>query len=180
MAAEDLSVKHGLAVTTAARTIIDMAAQATDDLLEAMISEARVLELLLPGDLERALSRSRRRPGAARMRALLDSEPESSITRSRGERMLRALVREAGLPTPLMNVRVKGYTVDAFWPEQRLVVEFDGHTTHGHRRAFERDRRKDAALVAAGYRVIRVTWRQLTEQPLLVVANIARALEWAV
>jgi hypothetical protein len=30
--------------------------------------------------------------------------------------------------------------------------------------------------VAAGYRVIRITWRQLCEKPLLVVANLARAL----
>jgi very-short-patch-repair endonuclease len=153
-----------------------MAAEASDDLLEGLISEARVLGLLLPGDLEQALGRSRRRPGAARVRALLDREGEPPIMRSRAERRLRALLRQARLPLPLTNVQVEGYNVDALWPQQRLVVEFDGYGAHGHRRAFERDRFKDAALVAAGYRVIRVTWRQLTDQPLVVVANVARAL----
>jgi very-short-patch-repair endonuclease len=176
IARKDIGAKHGLAVTTAARTIIDMAAEASDDLLEGLISEARVLGLLLPGDLEQALGRSRRRPGAARVRALLDREGEPPIMRSRAERRLRALLRQARLPLPLTNVQVEGYNVDALWPQQRLVVEFDGYGAHGHRRAFERDRFKDAALVAAGYRVIRVTWRQLTDQPLVVVANVARAL----
>jgi very-short-patch-repair endonuclease len=72
-----------------------------------------------------------------------------------------------------------GYELDFCWPDHRLVVEVDGYRVHGHRTAFERDRARDAALVAAGYRVIRLTWRQLTEQPLLVVANLARALATA-
>jgi very-short-patch-repair endonuclease len=73
-------------------------------------------------------------------------------------------------------VRVAGYEVDLFWPEQRLVVEIDGYQFHGHRRAFERDRRKQMALVAAGFTVIRVTWRQLCQEPMVVVGAIARAL----
>ncbi len=62
------------------------------------------------------------------------------------------------------------------WAAQRLVVEVDGFRFHGHRAAFERDRRRDATLVAAGYRVIRVTWRQITEEPLAVVASLGQAL----
>ena len=56
------------------------------------------------------------------------------------------------------------------------MLEVDGYSYHGHRAQFESDRRKDMALMAAGYRVIRVTWRQLTEEPLAVVAVIATAL----
>ena len=89
--------------------------------------------------------------------------------------MLR-LLREARLPQPLTNVRVAGFEADFFWPDRKLIVEFDGYQFHGHRAAFERDRKRDAAHVLAGYRVIRVTWRQLTEEPLAVVATIARAL----
>ena len=63
-----------------------------------------------------------------------------------------------------------------FWPAARLVVEVDGYAYHGNRAAFERDRRKDATLTAAGYTVIRVTWRQIKEEPLAVVALIARLL----
>jgi len=42
----------------------------------------------------------------------------------------------------------------------KLIVEVDGHAFHGHRAAFEHDRRRDQVLAGAGYRVIRVTWRR--------------------
>ena len=64
-----------------------------------------------------------------------------------------------------MNQRVHGYEVDFHWPEARLVVELDGYEYHGTRQAFEDDRARDAALTAAGWRVIRVTDRGSTGQP---------------
>ena len=51
------------------------------------------------------------------------------------------------------------------FPAHRLVIELDGYETHGTRRAFEQDRERDRKLQAAGYRVIRITWRQLTDEP---------------
>ena len=48
--------------------------------------------------------------------------------------------------------------VDFYWPRHGLIVETDGWETHGTRAAFEADRAKDAALTAAGYRVVRFTW----------------------
>ena len=98
------------------------------------------------------------------------------MTRSEAERALLALIRRAGLPRPETNVRVLGHEVDALWRTRRLVVEVDGFGVHGTRAAFERDRRRDAALVAAGHRVIRVTWRQLAQEPELLVARLAAAL----
>lgn len=62
------------------------------------------------------------------------------------------------------------------WLEYKLVVEVDGYQFHGHRSAFERDRKKDQILIAAGYRVIRFTWLQLKHEPLRVAAVIAAAL----
>jgi very-short-patch-repair endonuclease len=55
------------------------------------------------------------------------------------------------------------YEVDLLWRPQRLAVEVDGYTYHATRAAFERDRRRDAELVALGYRVVRLTWRQIVE-----------------
>ena len=86
------------------------------------------------------------------------------------------LIRKAGLPAPRTEVRIAGWPADFLWADQRLIVEVDGYPFHSGRRAFERDRRRDQAHIAAGYTVIRVTWRQLTEAPLMVVAAIARAL----
>ncbi|MBW8059091.1 MAG: DUF559 domain-containing protein [Solirubrobacterales bacterium] len=54
--------------------------------------------------------------------------------------------------------------VDALWPGQRLIVELDGFAFHRHRAAFERDRARDAALQATGYRVVRLTHRRLEQE----------------
>ncbi|MEA2142481.1 MAG: hypothetical protein QOI64_911, partial [Solirubrobacteraceae bacterium] len=86
------------------------------------------------------------------------------------------LARMADLPRPETNARVLRYRADFRWRDQKLIVEIDGFATHGHRRAFENDRRRNAALVAAGYRVMQITWRQLTDEPIAVAARIAAAL----
>ncbi len=123
-----------------------------------------------------AIDRAPGRTGVGMLRQILARTSGPAFTRSTAERRLLKLIREAQLPHPLTNSRTKGYELDFLWPEQRLVVEVDGRRFHGHRAAFERDRRRDATLVAAGYRVIRVTWRQITEEPLAVVATLAQAL----
>jgi very-short-patch-repair endonuclease len=74
------------------------------------------------------------------------------------------------------NARIGGWEVDLLWREQRLIVESDGYAFHSSRSAFERDRRKDAELTAQGYRVVRVTWRQLTDEHEALVAVLAAAL----
>jgi len=66
--------------------------------------------------------------------------------------------------------------LDARWPDQRLVVECDGFAAHGTRAAFERDRARDRELIVAGWRVIRITWRQLTDDADVIVRQIARLL----
>ncbi len=176
MDAEDSARVQGMPVTAPARTVIDYASGASDQELERAVAEARIRGLLRTGAVTQGLERARRRPGVARVRALLQSEREPTLTRSEAERRLRRVIVAARLPVPQFNVRIAGYEVDAIWPAHRLIVEVDGFRFHGHRAAFERDRAKDAALVVAGYRVVRITWRQLTDAPLAVVANIARSL----
>jgi very-short-patch-repair endonuclease len=171
----DRTTHHGIRVTAPSRTLIDFAGQATADELESAVSEAFALRLVTEPKLQAAMARTPRRAGVAALRTLLGATGGPVVTRSRAER-LRRLIKAARLPQPLFNAPLHGYTADVLWPDRRLVVEFDGYDFHGHRLAFERDRRRDAALVAAGYRVIRVTWHQLTKEPFAVVATIARAL----
>jgi Transcriptional regulator, AbiEi antitoxin/Protein of unknown function (DUF559) len=84
----------------------------------------------------------------------------------------RSALEEAFLalcPTsPVVNGIVEGFEVDFHWPEQRLVVETDGHEHHGTRVAFERDRARDQALTAADWTVVRFTYRQVLEEPVRV------------
>jgi very-short-patch-repair endonuclease len=78
------------------------------------------------------------------------------------ERRLLALCRRHSLPEPECQVIIGPYTVDFLWPDADLIVEVDGWETHGTRSAFEDDRERDAWLTARGYRVVRFTWRQVT------------------
>jgi very-short-patch-repair endonuclease len=95
------------------------------------------------------------------------------------EDRMRALVARAGLPQPIAQYRFGPYQLDFAWPELKVVVETDGWATHGRRAAFETDRAKDAALQAAGWRVLRVTYRRLTREPVVVAAQLAAVLAQA-
>jgi very-short-patch-repair endonuclease len=97
-------------------------------------------------------------------------------TRSELERALLPALRKAQLPIPIAGHELLGFTVDFFWPGHNLVVETDGWSTHGHRRAFESDRARDATLQAHGYTVVRFTWRQVIHETLLVTVRIAQIL----
>lgn len=169
----DARMHRGFPVTSPARTLIDCAGRGPVD---RMLNEARALQLVTDADLRAAMDRCPGRKGTRPLRALLQAEQDPGFTRSDAEGKLRWIVNEAGLERPLFNAKVAGFEVDAFWQRQKVIVEVDGYRTHGHRQAFERDRAKDAKLIAAGYVVIRVTWRQLTQQPMAVAARIAGAL----
>jgi len=177
--ARDVAVKHGLRVTTPARTLLDLAAMTPRDVLERLTEEAFVQRLVEAGEIRRTVARAAGRPGVRKLREVINLLDEPLFTRSEGEKRLRSLVRSAGLPLPLMNVKRAGWEVDAVWDAQRLVVEVDGRKFHDTAPQFERDRRKDADLVLAGFRVLRFTWRRLTREPAAVVAIIAAALAHA-
>ena len=175
----DVVVKHGLRVTTPARTLLDLAAVAPRDLLERLTEEALVQRLVTEREIRGTVARAAGRPGVRKLRNVINLLDEPLFTRSEGEKRLRSLVRSAGLPVPLMNVKRAGWEVDAVWDAQRLVVEVDGRKFHDTGPQFERDRRKDADLLLAGFRVLRFTWRRLTREPAEVVAIIAAALAHA-
>jgi very-short-patch-repair endonuclease len=115
-----------------------------------------------------------RRPGAARLRAVLGSSP--AHTRSKAEERFLALVGRGQLARPEVNVKVCGYEVDFFWRKERLVTEVDGFAYHSSSNHFETDRRRDADLSAAGIRVLRITWRQLVREPEAILVRLALAL----
>jgi very-short-patch-repair endonuclease len=164
------AVQDGLPLTTPARTIHDLATCLPQHELDRAVEQAQILRLATRDEIAADMPRR----GRAALRAALNHEPQ--LTRSEAERRLLALIRQARLPRPRTNVVVHGYEVDLLWPEQRLIVEVDGYAYHSTRHAFERDRARDAALQAAGYRVVRFTWRQIVHEPHAVVAQLARLL----
>jgi very-short-patch-repair endonuclease len=173
LAGRDRTSRSGIPVTTPARTIVDLA---DDRDLERVINQARVRRLASDQDLRWALDRAGPKRGVARLRGMLDAETDADYSRSAAERRMRRLLKQAGLPAVRSNILILGHEVDFLWPGHKLIVEVDGYRFHGHRAAFESDRRRDMALIAAGYRVIRITWRQLKNEPMMVAATIASAL----
>jgi very-short-patch-repair endonuclease len=172
----DVVVRHGLRVTTPARTLLDLAACTSGAELERLVEQAEVQGLVSAEDLARVATRAAGRRGVRRFREVVEYLDEPLFTRSEAERRLLALCRSAALPMPRTNVRRAGWEVDALWEEQRLIVEVDGYRYHRPQASFERDRRKDADLMLAGYRVLRLTWRRLTKHPAEVIALIGAAL----
>jgi very-short-patch-repair endonuclease len=170
----DVRRVHGLPVTAPARTLLDLAATGYPQ-LDRAFGDAHAQRLVTAREIELLLERTGPCRGSRALRDLM-SDNASGFTRSRAEQLLRELILSAKLPLPGFNARVAGYEVDAVWPEQRLVIEVDGYAYHGHRGQFECDRRKDLALTAAGYRVVRVSWRQLTQEPFALVAVISASL----
>jgi very-short-patch-repair endonuclease len=173
---EDVSYVRRIPVTGPARTLLDLAADSPPLLLERAVEDARRRRLVTNRSLEAILERARGHRGSGALRSVLEREREPAFTRSAAEERLVELIRAAGLPPPEHNIRVGPFELDVVWREARLVVEIDGFAYHSSREAFERDRRHDATLAAAGWTVIRVTWRQLTDEPEGVIARLAAAL----
>jgi very-short-patch-repair endonuclease len=169
----DRTIRHGLAVTTVDRTLRDLAGVLTAEELDRVVNEALVQRLVTVQGLLASVERSPRRRGAARLRELLHDH--HGITRSEAERALKRLIRRSGIPEPRTNARVAGYEVDCHWSALALVVEVDSASVHGTPRSFQADRAKEAALVAAGQRLIRVTRWEVVRRPEATIARLAVA-----
>jgi len=176
LSGRDVARAGGLPVTQPARTLVDIAGVVDDRGLERAVDEAGVRRLASLAEIGVALDRAGAVAGTRRLRELLDRLDGPRLTRSEAEARLLALLRRSRLPLPSTNVRVGRYEVDMLWSSHRLAVEVDGFAFHGTRAAFERDRVRDADLQALGLRVIRVTWRQIVEEPEATVARLAGML----
>jgi very-short-patch-repair endonuclease len=136
--------------------------------------QLRLTDRLWLGDL---IGRYPRRPGVPALRALIeDAQRGLSVVRSELEERFQALLLDAAVPMPATNVFVEGHEVDCAWEQQRLVVELDSRSAHDTRDAVETDRARDRRLGAAGWRVVRITWRQLLDTPREVERDLKRLL----
>ena len=172
----DITTIDGLPVTTPTRTLIDLADQLTPQRLERVLHQAEILRILDVTAIHARLASLPGRRSRALRQALATLGPGPDVTRSELEDRFLALIAHHNLPRPRVNAVVEGHEVDFYWPTHNLIVETDGAATHLTATAFERDRHRDAQLTAAGHRVIRITWRQLTERPHEVARLLKRLL----
>jgi very-short-patch-repair endonuclease len=145
--------RRGIPVTSPARTLADLRATISPRLLRRAIRQAEVLGL--PTGREGVPDR----------------------TRSELEREFLALCRRHGLPPPEVNVRIGPIMVDFLWRHRRLIVETDGYRYHRGKAAFEDDRARDLELRTQGYDVIRLSYRQVFNEPERVVAVLKDPLQ---
>lgn len=177
---DERTIRRGIPVTTTARTILDCAADLDVRSIERMLNEAHVLGLPLKPRPEVLLARYPHRRGIVAFRAALAAfSVEPSRTRSDlEERFVRFLDRH-GFPRPMTNRDIETHigvlNVDCVWPDERVVVELDAYSTHGTKRSMLRDRRRDRALLIAGYSPGRVMHEDLDHEGALV-AEIAALL----
>ena len=168
--------KDGIPATTPARTILDMAAVLSPSRLENLLDRAERQELTDYAALDAIARAHPSHRGAARLKRALESHYAGErMTRSELEIAFLELCRAHGLPRPRVNARVEGFEVDFHFPAAYLAVETDSWRFHKTGRDFEKDRARDAALAAAGYRTLRFTDRQIAGRPESVVAAIRGA-----
>jgi very-short-patch-repair endonuclease len=151
----DITRRHRIPVTSPSRTLRDLRRVVPRRQFDTALRQAEVLGLPIAGELE----------------------PDR--TRSELEARFLRLCRRHRLPLPHVNVRVGRFLVDFLWPAQRLIVELDGYRFHRGRAAFEADRGRDLELRRNGHEVVRLTWRQLEEDPAGVAAALREMLRHA-
>jgi hypothetical protein len=180
IASDEITVLRDIPVTSVSRTVLDLATVSTPARVASAMAEAEVRRLTDRLSLPDLLERYPGRPGVAVIKAILrDRQVGTSRTRSELEAVLLEFVDQIGLPRPEMNVwlNVGGRWIEAdcVWRKHRLLAELDGQATHLTATAFVRDRARDRAVVAAGWRCIRITWRHFQHEPRALEADL-RAL----
>jgi very-short-patch-repair endonuclease len=180
---DEREVHDGIPVTSAARAILDLAADKGEAAAETALREAEYLGIYGPVSLPALLDRHPNHPGASPCRIALDHVRDDPGGRLRSdlEQRFVAFLDAHRIPRPRLNfwltINEDRFQVDCLWPNARLIAELDGFQSHRSRRAFGTDRKRDRRLGTAGYRVIRITEAQLRDEPLPLAADLASLLD---
>lgn len=177
---------EGIPVTTVARTVFDLAGCLHPLRTERALDNALSRKLV---DLERIRAVAielleHGRPGSALMRQLLSDRGAGYIPPASGlEARFFALLVEAGMELPDRQIEVGGEAwtgrVDFLYRRARLVIEIDSDVHHTAKLDVESDCRRDVALSAGGFGVLRITEAQVWQRPHEAVALVRAALRAA-
>jgi len=178
---DDLDELGGVPVTSATRTLIDLAGVLRRDALELALEDAFRRELSTPRAVEDAVERpARGRRGLAQLRVLLAERRPGPRSESGWEvRVARLLVRH-GLPVPARQHEVvhdgHRFRLDLAYVDEHVGIEFDSLRWHSGRARIEHDSHRRNALRAAGWHLVHVTAVMVRERPELVVRVVRDAL----
>lgn len=175
--AEHVTRRFAVPVTTAARTVADLARTGT--FMEGVVVADSALRrrATTKSELRGVLERCERWPGLARARRVIDAA--SMLAESVLESCARIVFHEHELPRPELQVSIASHEligrVDFCWRQHRTIAEADGPHGHwGHAEAIA-ELKRDRLLREAGYEVVHFTWQELVRDPARVVARVRRA-----
>ena len=178
----DRTTVDGVPCTSAARTVVDLAAVLTNEALEAAFESARRMGLTTtPRVAARLDAVGPRRAGATRLRRVLAAAGDAPALESRLETRVARLLRRSALPVPVRQHVVvapdgRRYRLDFAWPDRLVALEAEGFAWHGGRLEWRRDRQRAAVLEAMGWRFVSVTWDDATRRPHETLRRLAIAL----
>lgn len=179
----DIVTVDGLRATTGERTLLDCARLLP--FTDAVVLADQALRFgLTRVRLENRLPEWTGRRGVRRARRVLDAMDTRS--ESVGETLTRLMLAESVLPAPELQWVIVGrtgsYRADFAWPEQRLVLEFDGEMKYADVPAtvIRNERRREIEIQELGWTVIRVGWHDVVRTPAATVARIEAALRRSV
>jgi predicted transcriptional regulator of viral defense system len=181
----DRALVDGIPVTTATRTLFDLAGRSNgDQVLDLAIENALRRKLTTVPELVAAQERLARRgrPGSAAFRAALDRRAaDDALTESEAERLIVRLLVVQGLPTPALQHEIRDHDgrlvarVDLAYPDLRIAIEYDSYTHHVSREALVRDSARRNSVVALGWLPITATAADLRNGGHRLATDVRRA-----
>jgi hypothetical protein len=180
---QHVSTRYGQLVTTAARTVVDIARTSTF-MAGVVVADSALRERhTSKTELHRVLEFCERWPGSSRARQVIDFA--SPVAESALESCARVSFRDHGLPTPELQVNIIGRgggiiaRVDFFWRSFSTIAEADGLLKYDGRDKAIAELKRDRLLREAGFEVVHFTWRELFSDPKRVAARIRAAFDRA-
>lgn len=179
---DERTVLAGIPTTSAARAVVDLAADKGEAAAESALREMEYLQVYGPVSLPALLGRYPRHRGAPIVAVCLERLKDDPGGRIRGtlEEVFLPFLDAHQIPRPRLNACISidddTFQVDCLWPDARLIGELDDFRSHGTERAFRKDRRRDRRLSTANFRVIRITAGQLRTEPAQLAADLRRLL----
>lgn len=168
----DVTEVNHIPVATVARTLFDLGDVVNQRQLERAFDQAEIAEALDLNAINDQLARNPTRPAAKKVRAVLaEHYIGQTPTWNENEELFLSITRSLGLPDPDTNQFIvlddggPAIRVDFVWRDRKVVVEADSRKWHSSRQRVEIDRQRDQRLTAAGWTVIRTTWRQMKNRP---------------
>jgi len=183
---EHITTVRGLPVTTVARTLIDLAALFRRARLEVIVDDALASGNVKLAELASTFDdlAARGRKGTRLMRIILEARlPGYVAPQSRAESLMLRVLREGGLPRPVLQFPHPSPMIDSYvdgaYVSEQILIEIDSRRWHTQMARIENDKERDQAANLVDWDTYRFTWRDLTQRPGWVVSQLRKALRKA-